>query len=370
MQERDAARARSSTPFGAGYGVWSARSGVSDAARGTPESWQGSQTATPSPPPFPTSTRATGGAKFRHVPARYAGPVAKWQMGESCHSRQQRDLGVNISPRHTAGTAKKLWEESPDSPMERAMLRSDSRRASGARRPVRAVMTKEAMVKFTARQQAREDLASAHSSTTDRLTAAAAGRLDASNASQNGLEGPPAAAGLHDALRTVIAENENDDAGAVADDRSFSPPGSPRAKPVVHPPNSQQLALRLSLEQWREEFQEEIEQFPSVVLYIEHKLRETFAAPVVRNPFCCPQACSLAHRVNGCRCRFCNTSAHGFDGLSACVSSRRLMQSQEPDPFRTAVVCELHEKVTSVCGRYGQVLNVLQTEMMKAIYPE
>jgi hypothetical protein len=46
------------------------------------------------------------------------------------------------------------------------------------------------------------------------------------------------------------------------------------------------------------------------------------------------------------------------------------MQRHEPDPFRTAVVCDLHEKLTSVCGRYGQVLNALQAEMMKAIYPE
>jgi hypothetical protein len=45
-------------------------------------------------------------------------------------------------------------------------------------------------------------------------------------------------------------------------------------------------------------------------------------------------------------------------------------QKQEPDPFRIAVVCSLHEKLTGVCGRYSQVLQVLHTEMMKAIYSD
>jgi hypothetical protein len=58
--------------------------------------------------------------------------------------------------------------------------------------------------------------------------------------------------------------------------------------PIAQPLDSQQLALRLSLEQWREELEAESKHFPSVVLYVEHKLRETFAVPVVRNPFCLP----------------------------------------------------------------------------------
>ncbi len=46
--------------------------------------------------------------------------------------------------------------------------------------------------------------------------------------------------------------------------------------PIAQPLDSQQLALRLSLEQWREELEAESKHFPSVVLYVEHKLRETF----------------------------------------------------------------------------------------------
>ncbi len=235
MQERDAARAQSSTPFGSGHGVWSARSGEGDAARGTLELAQRSQTVTPSPP-FP-AFRATGGAKFRHVPARYAGPVAKWQMGESCHSRQQRRLDGSATPRQTSGAAKGLWDESPASPMERAMLRSDNRRASGARRPVRAVMTKEAMQKFTARQQAREGLSSPKCSVADKLTAAARERSDASSAQQDVLHGPRAtAAGMHEALRTVVAEIETDVAGAATGDTtsSFSPQSKRECKVRTH----------------------------------------------------------------------------------------------------------------------------------------
>lgn len=202
MAERDAVRARSSTPFGSAYSVWSDRVGEDAAGSGMLDAWL--QTVTPSSP-FPV-VRETGGAKFRHVPARYAGPVANWQMGESSHSRQQHDHETSSSPRRAAET-KKLWEERPANPTDGTIMRSDMRRAVGGRRPVRTAMTKDAMDKFTARQQAREGEIPVYNSSGGKFSTITKqlGRSELDS------EPSAAAAGLHHTLRTVVAENEIDE---------------------------------------------------------------------------------------------------------------------------------------------------------------
>ena len=203
--------------------MWSDRSGGADATRSRSES--SSQAVTP-PPPFP-AFRETGGAKFKHVPARYAGPVAKWQFGESCHSRQSSATLAQPS-KQAAGITNTLWEESPASPKQAVLSRSDTRRTIGARTPARSAMTKEAMEKFTARQLAREGEVPAYNRGSGRLSAAWPDRLVSAGAQEHDSQLPFAAAELHQTVRSIVSENENEDVTDGNFRSSLPSPPSPR----------------------------------------------------------------------------------------------------------------------------------------------
>jgi hypothetical protein len=378
MAERDARRARSATPFrAANSAMWSERGSggdTEDAARALLQSWQ-QQTVAPTPP-FP-AFRKTGGARFKHVPARYSGPVAQWQMGESCHSRRKRDLDSSPTPGGRApGVTQALWEDGPITPKEGAKLRSDTRRSAGARRPdPPPPLTKEAMDKFRARQAAREGGVPEYNHRTFAFAAAVANEIDVEHDRQQGLVAPSAAAaGLHYILRTVVAENDSDgeadedddgeNASAQGDVDGTKAPGkftdslkdgegnryevrissgrhslpclvcrSHAACCLVlcaaQPKESERLALKLSLEQWRKEVEMEIEQFPSIVLYCEHKLRETFAVPVVRTApraaVCSRSAAAAAAAATSLPCACarvcCSQPQHGRKSVYADTES-------------------------------------------------
>ena len=216
IEARDAVRARATTPFRAKVGVWSDRSGGADATRSRSKS--SSQTVTP-PPPFP-AFRETGGSKFKHVPARYAGPVSKWQIGESCHSRQSSAL----TSKQVAGTTNTMWEESPASPKQAVLSRSDTRRTTGARTPAQSAMTKEAMEKFTARQLAREGEVPAYNRGSGRLTDRLVSAGDQEHDSQLSI----AAAELHQTVRSIVSETDKEDVTDGNLRSSPQPPPSPQ----------------------------------------------------------------------------------------------------------------------------------------------
>ena len=337
MAERDTAR--SSTPFRAidsASSMWE-KGAAEQQHAAVLQSW--GQTAQP-PAPFP-AFRKPGGGKFRHVKARYAGPVSGWRMGESNHSRRGSSSAGPLGRHGKAGAEGgaaaaearlALWQAGYQTPAEGAVLRSDTRRAAGARPPnPPPPMSQEAQAKYLARQVAREGAirSDEYGEQTRNFAQALGKQIKADNAwderdgpSENPWQHPEAgahteaAAGLHHMLRTVALENESHE-----DDGDVEDHGNHWKEP---PENySEVMALQISLSQWRTEMDREIDAFPSVALYCEHKLRETFAQPV----------------------------------------------TTEPDPFRTAVVCALHEKLVVACGRYSVVLATLHTEMMKAIYP-
>jgi hypothetical protein len=83
-------------------------------------------------------------------------------------------------------------------------------------------------------------------------------------------------------------------------------------------------AFKLTVRDWMTNYNKEMENFPSVALFMEMKLREAFSLPV----------------------------------------------RQEPDPFRTAVVCELHSLAVNLFGTYSSLLGALHQEMCKAIFPD
>eukprot|EP01043_Picozoa_sp_COSAG02_P071499 COSAG02_NODE_13090_length_1447_cov_1.548220_1_plen_434_part_00 len=53
---------------------------------------------------------------------------------------------------------------------------------------------------------------------------------------------------------------------------------------------------------------------------------------------------------------------------AACAGEGGEVDNQ-PNPFRVAVVCKLHEKLLRLFGRYEGVMSVLHDEMVRAIYP-
>eukprot|EP01052_Picozoa_sp_SAG31_P007996 SAG31_NODE_393_length_16293_cov_15.804372_19_plen_137_part_00 len=86
----------------------------------------------------------------------------------------------------------------------------------------------------------------------------------------------------------------------------------------------EQEAFRLSVRDWMTGFNNEVDKFPSLALFLEMKLKELFAVPV----------------------------------------------QSEPDPYRTAVVCELHLMATEIFGRYAPLMQQLHQEMCRAIFPD
>jgi hypothetical protein len=98
---------------------------------------------------------------------------------------------------------------------------------------------------------------------------------------------------------------------------------------AAQPKESERLALKLSLEQWRKEVEMEIEQFPSIVLYCEHKLRETFAVPVVRTApraaVCSRSAAAAAAAATSLPCACarvcCSQPQHGRKSVYADTES-------------------------------------------------
>ena len=92
-------------------------------------------------------------------------------------------------------------------------------------------------------------------------------------------------------------------------------------------------AWELAYDGWRDSYEAEVKNFPSLLLYTQMKLEECFQPP-----------------------------APGPDGA--------VVTQQGADPFRIAVACKLHEQlVLNVFGRYSEVMTVLHTEMLKGIYP-
>jgi hypothetical protein len=86
---------------------------------------------------------------------------------------------------------------------------------------------------------------------------------------------------------------------------------------------TEEQAAEGTVHEWMRNYNAEIENFPSVALYCEMKLREVFSRPV---------------RV-------------------------------QPDRLRTAVCCEIHSKMVSFFGQYGSIMSALHNEMCRAIYP-
>ena len=307
MAERDAVRARSTTAFRAASSVWedAAAEQQQDAARAVLQSW--GQVAPTPPAPFP-AFRQPGGEKFRHVPARYSGPVSEWRLGESNHSRRPPGRaapgrhGKAATERGTAAADARLalWQAGLMSPAEGAVLRSDARRAAGARPPNQPpAMSKEAQAKYVARQRARDGvtLAEVQGDQTRTFAHALGMQIAAEHDAVTGKDvNTASAANLHHILRTVAMENESFDAGSDSgsEEEAALYTDAGLAKTHFKEPKekySEAMALQISLSQWRDEMEKEIDDFPSVALYCEHKLRETFAHPVAHEPVSSPAIC-------------------------------------------------------------------------------